>query len=441
TVMEFTDRVFLSNYSIEAISAATPAGISAYLFMAFLGGIGGYCGVFIAQYYGSGQYDRIGSVVWQGIYFCLISAILLLLVAHFLTVPLFRLVGHSPEVRRLEEIYFAILCQGAVFHVAVQTLGAFFSGRGITRPIMTVSIIGMLINIPLDYALIYGIGIVPEMGIRGAAIATVISTAFSMVILVFLVFRKIHDTRFKLFSSFRFETPLFLRLLRFGIPGSMQFSLDILAFTIFILLVGRIGTAELAATNIVLSINAIAFMPSMGVSQGISVMVGRSLGSAQPERARHETWSAIRLLLAYILVVDLLFIFAPHITLAMFIPDNGDAALYEPVITIATNLMRIIACYLFFDALYMIFSGVLRGAGDTRFIMWSVGLAAVFCFLLPLFIGIEILDRGIYFSWSCVLFFIISLFLVSSFRYRSGKWSSMLVIERKNACVPGDPVD
>ncbi|MEE4166068.1 MAG: MATE family efflux transporter, partial [Desulfocapsaceae bacterium] len=112
TVMEFTDRVFLSNYSIEAISAATPAGISAYLFMAFLGGIGGYCGVFIAQYYGSGQYDRIGSVVWQGIYFCLISAILLLIVAHFLTVPLFRLVGHSPEVRRLEEIYFAILCQG-----------------------------------------------------------------------------------------------------------------------------------------------------------------------------------------------------------------------------------------------------------------------------------------------------------------------------------------
>ncbi len=438
TVMEFTDRVFLSNYSIEAISAATPAGISAFLFMAFLGGIGGYCGVFIAQYYGSGQFERIGSVVWQGIYFCLAAGILLLLVSHFLTVPLFRLVGHTPEVRKLEEIYFAILCQGAVFHVAVQTLGSFFSGRGITRPIMTVSIIGTLINIPLDYVLIFGIGIVPEMGIRGAAIATVASTAISMLILVFLVFRKTHDIRFHLFTHYRFDPALFMRLLRFGVPGSMQFSLDILAFTIFILLVGRIGTIELAATNIVLSINAIAFMPSMGVSQGISVMVGRSLGSGRPGRARQETWSAIHLLLAYILLIDLLFIFAPEITLALFIPDSGDAALYEPVVTTATYLLRIIACYLFFDALYMIFSGVLRGAGDTRFIMWSVGLASLFCFLLPLFIGIELYGRGIYFSWGCVLFFITSLFLVSSFRYRSGKWSSMLVIERDEKHKTGD---
>ena len=438
TVMEFTDRVFLSNYSIEAISAATPAGISAYLFMAFLGGIGGYCGVFIAQYYGSGQFERIGSVVWQGIYFCLAAGILLLIVSHFLTVPLFRLVGHTPEVRKLEEIYFAILCQGAVFHVAVQTLGSFFSGRGITRPIMTVSIIATLINIPLDYVLIFGIGIVPEMGIRGAAIATVASTAISLLILVFLVFRKAHDIRFHLFTHYRFDPALFVRLLRFGVPGSMQFSLDILAFTVFILLVGRIGTVELAATNIVLSINAIAFMPSMGVSQGISVMVGRSLGSGRPERARQETWSAIHLLLAYILLVDLLFIFAPEITLALFIPDNGDAALYEPVVTTAIYLLRIIACYLFFDALYMIFSGVLRGAGDTRFIMWSVGLASVLCFLLPLFIGLELYGRGIYFSWGCVLFFIISLFLVSSFRYRSGKWSSMLVIERDKKTTPVD---
>lgn len=428
TVMEFTDRVFLSNYSIEAISAATPAGISAYLFMAFLGGIGSYCGVFIAQYYGSGQYGKIGSVVWQGIYFCLFSALLLFSISHFVTVPLFELVGHADEVRRLEEIYFSILCRGAVLHVAVQTLGSFFSGRGITRPVMTVNIIGMLINIPLDYALIYGVGIFPEMGIAGAAWATVISTAVSMFILALLVFRRTHDIRFLIFRSRRFDSALFLRLLRFGIPGSMQFSLDILAFTIFILLVGRIGTLELAATNIVLSINAIAFMPSMGVSHGISVMVGKSLGSGQPERAHHQTWSAIHLLLAYILIVDLLFIFAPEMVLALFIPENGDAALYEPLMTTASNLMRIIACYLFFDALYMIFSGVLRGAGDTHFMMWSIGLTSLFCFLLPLFIGVEIFDRGIYFSWGCVLFFILSLFVVSSFRYRTGKWRSMLVI-------------
>ncbi len=67
TVMEFTDRAFLANYSLEAISAAAPAGIAAFLFMAFFGGVGGYAGVFIAQYSGSGAHDRIGRVLWQGI--------------------------------------------------------------------------------------------------------------------------------------------------------------------------------------------------------------------------------------------------------------------------------------------------------------------------------------------------------------------------------------
>ena len=92
------------------------------------------------------------------------------------------------------------------------------------------------------------------------------------------IFTKKNDLRFGVFSSFRFDRDIFVRLMRFGIPGSLQFTMDILAFTLFILLVGRIGRAELAATNIVLSINALAFMPSMGVSQGMSVLVGQALG-------------------------------------------------------------------------------------------------------------------------------------------------------------------
>jgi len=436
TIMEFTDRVFLSNYSLEAISAATPAGITAYLFMAFFGGIGGYVTVFIAQYHGSGQEEEIGSVLWQGIYFCLISWALLSLVAWFLTTPFFQFVGHEPTVRVLEEVYFRILCYGAVFHVGIQTLGSFFSGRGLTRPVMAVNIIAMVINIPLDYALIYGVGIIPEMGIAGAGIATISSSGVSVAILLFLIFNKIHIRRFNLLGNRRYNHEVFKRLLRFGVPGSMQFSLDILAFTIFILVVGRIGTVELAATNIVIAVNAIAFMPSMGVSQGISILVGQALGKGRPELARYATWSAIHLLLAYILMVDLVFIFTPETVLALFIPQSSVASQYGPVLETSTNLMRIVACYLFFDALYMVFSGVLRGAGDTRFIMWSVCLASIFCFVVPLIAGIEFFDRGIYYSWGCVLFFIFSLFTVSTSRYRAGKWTSMLVIERSTEPRP-----
>ena len=82
TVMEFTDRVFLANYSIDAISAALPASITSYLFLAFFGGVGGYAGVFIAQYTGRGKPQKIGSVLWQGIYFTLASGAIPLVTGH-----------------------------------------------------------------------------------------------------------------------------------------------------------------------------------------------------------------------------------------------------------------------------------------------------------------------------------------------------------------------
>jgi MATE family multidrug resistance protein len=83
------------------------------------------------------------------------------------------------------------------------------------------------------------------------------------------------------------------------------------------------------------------------------------------------------------------------------------------------------------DALYMTFSGVLKGAGDTHFIMWSVGFVSLFVMILPVYIGIEVFQQGIGFAWMCVLLFITSLFIVTSVRYRQGKWEKMLVVERE----------
>ena len=143
TVMEFTDRVFLSNYSLDAISAATPAGIVAFLFILFFSGVAGYGTVFIAQYAGAGAHHRIGGAVWQIIYFSLVSGIALVGIS-FLAEPIFKLGGHAPEIQRLENIYFKILCQGAVLNVAGTGLASFFRRAGFTecarrsetRPIM-----------------------------------------------------------------------------------------------------------------------------------------------------------------------------------------------------------------------------------------------------------------------------------------------------------------
>ncbi len=428
TAMEFTDRVFLANYSIEAISAALPAGITSYLFIAFFGGVGGYVGVFIAQYTGRGEEKRIGLVLWQGIFFTLFSGVLLALLGAWASEPLFRLAGHAEEVRRQEEIYFAILCYGSVLHVAMATLATFFTGRGITRPVMLITAFAVALNIPLDYLLIYGRCGLPELGIAGAALATVSAWGVNVLLLALLIFTANNERRFAVWRGCRLDRALFLRLLRFGVPGSLQFTMDILAFTLFILLVGRISTPALAATNIVLSINALAFMPSMGVSQGVSVLVGQALGGGKPRLAGQYVVAACRLLLLYILAVDLLFVLAPDVVLAPFL-GSGDEAARSEVLALCRPLLSIVAAYLFFDALYMVYSGALRGAGDTRFMMLAIALVSPFCLVLPVYFGIERFHLSVQGAWLFVLLFVFTLFALSLLRFRSGAWKKMLVIE------------
>ncbi len=430
TIMEFTDRVFLANYSIDAIAAVAPAGIAAFLFMVFFGGVAGYTQVFIAQYHGAGRSKQLGAILWQGIYFSLFSGFIFLLLSIFAAKPLFSLAGHPAEIIILEEIYFNILCRGAVLHVTMTCLAAFFSGRGLTRPVMIFHGIGMMINIPLDYALIYGAWGLPELGVQGAALATVASWGVITLLLAFFVFTPANIREYNLISSARFDSVLFRRLLKYGIPGSLQFTLDILAFTLFILLVGRIGKVELAATNIVISINALAFMPSMGVSQGVSVLVGQALGRGKPDHAKAITWSSLHLLLAYILIIDLLFIFAPQQVLSLFIPAGHSPDQYQEILIIGTALLRIVSVYLLFDAMYMVFAGVLRGAGDTRFVMWCIGIASFLFMIIPVYLGVVYFNFTIIEAWYCVLIFVGILFLIVSLRYQRGKWRNMLVIER-----------
>ena len=431
TVMEFTDRIFLSHYSVNAISAVVPAGVTVFLILCFLGGIAGYTSVFIAQYQGSGQPGKIGATLWQGIFFTVFSGILLLLIAFFVTTPLFKLVGHSPKIRVLEEHYFMILCQGGVLHVAIQTLSGFFTGRGMTRPVMFANIVGMVVNIPLNYAMINGVWGFPELGITGAGIATVVSWAVTVLCLAPPIFSHAFIKEFKLFESISFDRDILLRLLKFGVPGALQFSLDIFAFTFFILMVGRMGTVPLAATNIVISISSLAFMPALGFSFGMSSMTGQALGRGRPDEARAAVWSGIHILILYTLLLDALFVFSPESIVALFIAPGDMGGNYEDILHMGSILLKLVAAYILLDVFYMIFAAVLKGAGDTRFLLLVIFGASFTCMIIPLYVGISFFGMSIYAAWSCIIVFIGVLAVMTSWRYHRGKWEGMLVIDRE----------
>ena len=137
----------------------------------------------------------------------------------------------------------------------------------------------------------------------------------------------------------------------------------------------------------------------------------------------------MQLLAAYIICLDLLFIFAPEFILGPFLSAQQNSADQAIVLELCRKLLHIIAAYLLFDGLYMVFSGALRGAGDTRFMMKAIALISMSCFVLPVYIGVQFFQIDIISAWLWVVLFIVLLFCVSGWRYRMGLWKKMLVIE------------
>jgi multidrug resistance protein, MATE family len=429
TLMQFTDRVFLANYSVDAISAALPAGIASFTFISFFMGVANYTNAFVAQYSGAKAFHRIGAALWQGIWFSAGASVLLALF-YLVSDHIFGFIGHSPAIRSLEVTYFNILTVGAGLVVVGSTLACFYTGRGLTWTVMAVHMAGAGVNIPLDYCLINGIGPFPELGIAGAAIATVAAEGVIVLALGLLIFSKKNRDRFGTWTNRRFDKDLFGRLMRYGVPSGVQFFLEVFGFTFFIQMLGRLGDLELAASNIVLSIEALVFMPMVGFHIGNATLVGQAIGREEPEGGEKATSSSLHITLAYMVPLGALFVVTPEPLLALFQAGGEETTQGRDIMELGAVLMRFVAVFCLFDALNLIYSGAIKGAGDTRFIMWTIAAVCVGLMILPVYVAVEVVGAGIYTVWTFATVYACALGVSFMLRYRHGNWKQMRVIER-----------
>jgi MATE family multidrug resistance protein len=212
------------------------------------------------------------------------------------------------------------------------------------------------------------------------------------------------------------------------VPSSLQFSLDVFAFSFFVLMVGRIGKTELVVTNIAISLDSVSFRPLSGFALGASTLVGQALGRNRPDEAVAAAKATMVIVASYMAVFILAFVFAPQPLLELFRPRDISPESFEVIKGMGVVVLRFVAGYLLLDGLYMISTAVLKGAGDTRFIMWSMGVLSVFGMILPMYIGIEIFGKGLYFAWGWSVFFLFQLASVTCWRFYQGKWKTMRVI-------------
>ena len=441
SVQHFVDRMFLSWYSPESIAAAMPAGMVHFSVVSIFMGTAGYVSTFVAQYYGAKRYDRIGPALWQGVYISLIGGLVLLSVIP-LAAPIFSLVGHDPLVQKDEVVYFQILCLGGGFYIASYALSGFYSGRGKTWPVMWVNTFTTAVNLILDYALIFGHWGFPEMGIKGAGVATVLAGVFSFLAFLVLLASEDNNKIYHSIKGWRPQKDLFNRLLRFGFPSGMQFFLEMAGFTGFVLLVGRLGITSLAATNIAFNINTLAFMPMIGGGIAISVLVGQYLGAEKPDLAQTSVYSGFHMAFVYMASIAAAYALVPDIFVAPF-SLNADPQRFTEIYSFSVILLRFVAVYSLFDTMNIIFCSAIKGAGDTRFVMFATVILTLCVLVIPTYLAIVVFKYGLTVAWILASAYVILLGVVFCLRFRGGKWKTMRVIEQAAPApvsVPGKPL-
>jgi MATE family multidrug resistance protein len=428
TILIFTDRLFLSRLGVIPMNAALLGGLSSFMLMTFFIGLTGYVTALAAQYLGSGQTDRCAKVVFQAVLLSLAAAPLLL-ASRPLIHQLFAFMAIPPQQLAQQQIYFDILVFGAFPVLLRNSFSSFFSGVGRTRVVMFAALITMLINIAANYILIFGHLGFPPLGLRGAAYGTLFSSCCGLLVLLTYYLSRYTRSTYAVMQSFHFDRELMLKLLRFGSPAGIEMFLNLLAFTIVIMLFHADGLVTATAVTIVFNWDMVSFVPLLGIQIGVVSLVGRYMGAGRPDLAARATNSGLTMALAYSSLILILFVFLPEFLVAVFQPQITDD-IYLQANPLAVQMLRLAALYVLADAMMVVFSGALRGAGDT---FWTMCISVTLHWMLipVLLLVLRVFNLPPQIAWLAL----IAAFMVFSgmfyLRYRSGRWKALNLVDNK----------
>jgi MATE family multidrug resistance protein len=224
----------------------------------------------------------------------------------------------------------------------------------------------------------------------------------------------------------------------YGLPSGFHFFLDVICFSFFILLVGRLGTDDLAATNLAFNLNTLAFVPMFGLGTAVMTLVGQRIGEGKPELAVRTTWIAFGIGFVHMSVFGAIYLLAPDLFLMAYAAYTEPAE-FDSIRSTVVVLLRFVAIYGIFDAMNIIFGAAVRGAGDTRFSMIFSALSGWFVMVVPTYIALAYFDGGVISAWSMITLNLVVLGFGYMARFQGGKWKSMRVIETTTAAAAPDP--
>ncbi|MEZ5532474.1 MAG: MATE family efflux transporter [Steroidobacteraceae bacterium] len=428
-LLNLTDTWFIGRLSTDALAAMSAIYWVMSCAILILGGAGFAVQTFVAQAHGSRRGARASQAAWAGMWTSLAtwSVFALLAWAGPALIAPFHL---APRIEALALEYWVPRMWGAPLGLATWALTGFFTGIGATRTTFVVAGATVLANIPANQFFMFGF----DLGMAGAAWGTNAAQAVGFVLAVAIVLSPRLARAYRTHLTWRPDRAQVVRQLRIGLPIGVMYGADVLGVALFQLMIVQTGSSAAAATQLVIMMTSLAYLPAIGIASAGTTFVGQAIGAGDRDWARRIGNTVILVCVAFMGTMALVILAGGRWLLPLFVPPIDASA--REAIAVALLVLWPAAAYQAFDGLYFGSASALRGAGDTRVPAITALLLSWFLFV-PLshtlvfrpgqgwVDGLPQAGLGALGGWLALMTYAMLLGLSMAVRWRTGRWRTI----------------
>jgi MATE family multidrug resistance protein len=415
TLMQFTDRYMLSRVGDLEAAASGTGGITYFAVIGFGFGVLLVVNTLCSQAFGRGDLTATGRYLWQGIWFAVAFGLLTLSMRWY-AMDMFLAMGHEPRMAEIEATFLRVLAISGTLKLVTTAMSQFLLGLQRPTIVLVATVLGIVANLFFNWLLIYGHWGFRAMGVAGSAWGTNAAILVELLVMSAFIFRRDFAAKYATFD-WRVRADMLYRLLRVGGPAGFQLICDIFAWMVFMnVIIGHFGTAALSANSFAFSYMHVCFMPAVGVGTAVQALVGKYIGMKRPDLAERRAHLGFGVCAVYMVLTGL--------ALSMWRGPLIQVFSHDPeIVRIGSQLMIFIALYQVGDAMFLVYIGALRGAGDTL-VPALVQAAMVWTIVVG---GGTLATRyapqlGVVGPWSLATFFGMCLGLFLFVRFKRGGW-------------------
>lgn len=417
-LMIFMDRFFLSQISLDTLTAGANASLAYYIFLVLPIAICAISEVMVGKLHGENQLSNVGKPVWQMIWFSIFLLPIFWSIAYWAPSFIFHGTGNESN----ETAYFQTLLAFASAFCCVVSLNGFFIGIGLVKLVALCTFLANVLNIVLGYIFILGWGPIPSLSTFGAGIATGISQVFQAALLLYFFLQKKNRSAYHT-HDFGYHFKYLKQALNIGVSAGLAHFFEVLAHYLFFRILIMAGNHNISIVVLVQSFSILIAFLIEAQSKGVCTIVSNLLGAKCYKPIQSVLKAALKLQFLFFLILVSIMSIVPLSLVSLFISSQELVLLQDPSFQ-KTIFQAIVWMSLFFlfDGFSWILIGLLTAAGDTKFLLYVSMLinGTVYLFSAYFFIGVK--KNGPEIAWMIIAFCSLLSFCMFLWRYRSGCW-------------------